>query len=112
MSYRYQNGVGPPASGSGLYVFYKLTTGGVESLKCTERQALGTALYNRVAGVELGAFEVGDHEELEADGAAAKDQDVLAFRDAGLLHRFNNGVNRLDEGSFLEADVVRQRDDA
>src|ERR1700730_11983980 len=98
MSHGDQNRVGPPALGLGFYVLYKLTTGRVESLKGTQGEALGTALGNRVAGVELGALKVGDHQELEANGAAAEEQYRFAFGNASLLHRFNDGVNRLDEG--------------
>src|SRR5580704_6105323 len=108
MSHGDQNGVGPPAVGLGFYVLYKLTTGRVESLKGTQGQALGTALGDRVAGVELGALKVGDHQELEANRAAAEDEYGFAFGNAGLLHRFNNGVNRLDEGCFFEAYIVGQ----
>jgi hypothetical protein len=71
MSYRDQNRVGPPTLGPGFYFFYKLTTGGVESFKGAQGEALGTALDHGVAGVQFGALEVGDHQELQADGAAA-----------------------------------------
>ena len=55
---------------------------------------------------------MGDHEELEADGAAACDQHGFASGNASFLHRLQNGVDRLDKRSFLEADVFRECDDA
>ncbi len=109
---RDQNRVGPPTFGPGLYLFYKLTTGRVERFNGAEGEAFGAALGHGIAGVELGAFEVGDHQELQADRAAAEDEDVFALLDAGFLDGFDDGVDGLDEGGFFEADVVGERDDA
>ena len=71
-----------------------------------------SALCNWIAGVELGAFELADHEQLQADGAAAEDENGLARGDTRLLDGFHDGVDGLDEGGFFEADVVGERHDA
>src|SRR5580698_676794 len=112
MGNRDQNRVGPPAFGPGLYLFYKLTTGRVESFNGAQREALGAALGHGIAGIEHSAFQVGDHQELQPDRAAAEDEDFFALLDAGLLDGFDDGVDGLDEGGFLEADVVGKRNNA
>src|SRR5580765_6768869 len=58
------------------------------------------------------AEEFCDHQKLQADGAATGYENVFAGNDAGFLHGFINRVDWLDEGGFVEADVVGQRDDA
>jgi len=47
---------------------------------------------------------------IAGDGAAAGDQHCFARRDSGLLHGFQNRVDRLDERCFLKADVIGQGD--
>ncbi len=98
MGNRDQNRVGPPAFGPGLYLFYKLTTGRVESFNGAQCEAFGAALGHGIAGVEVGALQLSDHQELQADGAASEDEDVFALLDAGFLDGFDDGVDGLDEG--------------
>src|SRR5256884_5904242 len=77
-----------------------------------KRRALGAALSEGVAGIETGPGQLRDHQELQADGTAADDQDGFACRYAGLLDGFQNRVDGLDEGGFFEADVLGNRHDA
>src|SRR5260221_8033194 len=58
------------------------------------------------------AEEFRDHKELQADRAATGYQNIFSWNNACLLHGFVDGIDRLDEGGFVEADVVGQRDDA
>src|SRR5882724_7221601 len=58
------------------------------------------------------AEEFCDHKELQADGAAAGYENIFAGNDARFLHGFVNCVDWFDEGGFVEADIVGQRNDA
>src|SRR5476651_2217417 len=113
MGYGYQHYVGAPAFGARLNFVYQLTTTvSVEGLQCSECQAFGTADSHGVAGVELGALEVGDHEELQADGTTAQDEHCFARDDAGFLDGFHDGIDGLDESCFFEGDVIGKGHDA
>src|SRR6266852_2280752 len=108
----YENGIGSPPFGSGLYCSYQLTIGWVEGLNGAKGEALGAALGDGIASEEVAGTQLADHQELQADGAAADDQDGLARGDAGFIDGFDDGVNGLDEGGFFEADIVGKRDHA
>src|ERR1700687_2602362 len=112
MRYSHQHGISPPPFGLGPYGRHKLTICWVKGLYRAKCQALGTALRDGIAGVEVGGLQLAAHQKLQSDGPAADHQDGFARGYASLLHRFNNGVNRLDEGGFLEGDIVGKRDDA
>src|SRR2546429_7874070 len=62
-----------------------------------KRRALGAALSEGVAGIERGPGQLRDHQELQADGTAADDQDGFACRYAGLLDGFQNRVDESEE---------------
>src|SRR6266481_1410875 len=65
-----------------------------------------------VAGVKPGALEIGDHEQLQADGAAADDQYAFARYYPSFLDGFQNRVDRLNKRGFFKADVIGQRYDS
>src|SRR5580692_10679113 len=109
---RHQHGVRSPTVRAGPNFFYQLTTAWVKRLQGPQSKALFPALSNGVTGIELGTFQFADHEQLEADGAAAQDEDSFAGGDARLLNGFDDGVDGLDESGFFETDIVRERDNA
>ena len=107
-----QNRIGASTVRPSLNLSHKLTTSRVKGLQRPQRKALFAADGHGVAGEETGALKFGDHEKLQADGTASGDENGFARGDASFLHGFENGVDGLDEGGFLEGDVVGQRDDA
>src|SRR5690348_436161 len=104
--------VGSPAVRTGANLFHKLTTCWVKRLYGTKSQAFLAALLNGVAGVEPGAFQLADHEQLQADRAATENKDCLVRVDARFLDRFNDGVNWLDESRFLKSHIIGEGHDA
>src|SRR5260370_11613117 len=112
MRYGDQHAIRPPPLGLGLNCGYKLTICWVKGLYRAKGQALSAALGDGIAGVEVRGLQLANHEKLQADGAAADYENGFTWRDARLLHGFDDGVDRLDEGSFFERDIVRKRDDA
>src|SRR5882757_6861855 len=112
MRHGHQYGIGSPPFSLGLYCIYKLTICWVKGLYRTKGETLGAALGNGIASVEASGLQLADHQELQADGAAADYQDRFVRCYPSLLYGFDDGVDRLDEGGFFEGDVVRERDDA
>src|SRR4029077_3080163 len=112
MRYSHQHGISPPPFGLGPYGAHKLTICWVKGLYRDKCQALGAALRDGIAGVEVPSLQLADHQKLQSVGAPANHQDGFGRGYASLLHRFNNGVNRLDEGGFFKGDIVGKRDDA
>src|SRR6202035_4205445 len=106
----HQHRVRSPAVRAGPNFFYQLTTGWVKRLQGAQSKALCPALWNRITGIQPGTFQFADHEQLEADGAAAQDEHSFAGGDARLLNGFDDGVDRLDESGLFETDVVWERD--
>src|SRR5580704_2040094 len=109
---RHQHRVRSPSVRASPNFFYQLTTGWVKRLQGTQSKALFPALWDWITGIELGAFQFADHEQLQADGAAAQDEDSVAGGDARLLNGFDDGIDGLDESGFFETDVVREWDNA
>src|SRR5580704_5128751 len=109
---RHQHRVRSPSVRASPNFFYQLTTGWVKRLQGTQSKALFPALWDWITGIELGTFQFANHEQLEADGAAAQDEHSFAGGDARLLNGFDDGVDGLDESGFFETDVVRERDHA
>src|SRR5580700_4913756 len=112
MCNRDQHRVRSPTVRAGPNFFYQLTTGWVKRLQGPQSKALFPTLWNWITGIELGTFQFADHEQLEADGAAAQDENSFAGGDARLLNGFDDGVDGLDESAFFETDVIRKRDHA
>src|SRR5260370_26139479 len=112
MRYGDQHAIRSPPLGLGLNCGYKLTICWVKGLYRAKGQAVGAGLGDGIAGVEVRGLQLANHEKLQADGAAADYENGFTWRDARLLHGFDDGVDRLDEGSFFEADIVWKRDNA
>src|SRR5262249_52387320 len=85
---------------------HQLTIGRVKGLYRAKGQAFGPADGHGITGKDASAFELRNHEELKTDGAAAGDEYGFASGNAGFLHRFDDGVDGLDEGGFFKADVI------
>jgi hypothetical protein len=109
---RDKHSVRSPAVRTSPNLFYQLTTAWVKRLESAEGEALLTALGNGITGIQLGAFQLADHEELKPYGPTAQDQHCLGCCNAGFLDGFDNGVDRLDKGGFFKAYVIWERYDA
>src|SRR5579859_7397910 len=106
MRHRHQNGISPPALRTGLNFLHQLTTTGVKGLNRAQSKALRPSHGHGIAGIELGALELRDHEELQTDGAAADDENGFSRSNASFLDGLEDRVDGFDERGFFEGDVI------